>query len=69
MTKEQFARRVIKCTYQHWYYVLRGEKNLGYRKAVIVARLLNTAPELWINPDADANDRRNAWNKYIGEKP
>jgi len=49
-----------------WYFVLKGERNLGYKKAKIAAQVLNTETDLWINPEASANDRREAWGKFTG---
>lgn len=68
MTKEDFAKKILKCTHTHWYCVLKGDKNLGYRKAEVAARVLNTPVDLWINPDASVNDRKEAWDNFTDDK-
>jgi hypothetical protein len=65
MTKKQFARDVIGCSYSLWRFALLGQRNLGYPKAKIAATVLNTGIDVWLDEEK-ADERQRAWDQYQG---
>ena len=63
MTKKEFSAKILKCSDQHWRYILAGERNLGLRRAKLVAQLLSTSLEVWIDPEK-TTERQRAWEKF-----
>jgi hypothetical protein len=64
MTQKDFSKNIVQSSQAHWAMVLSGKRNLGYRKAQVVASVLNTSIDLWLNPKSKSNERRAAWNLY-----
>lgn len=63
MTKDEFSVKILKCSYGHWRYVLRGERNLSYNKARLVSQLLVTDVDTWLDTK-QAKNRQAAWDKF-----
>lgn len=63
MTKKEFSERILKCSGQQWRYVLAGKRNLGLKRAKLVAQLFSTSLDVWIDPDR-TKDRKEAWEKF-----
>jgi hypothetical protein len=63
MTKQEFSAKILECSYNHWRYILRGERNLGYSKAKIVSQLFSTPVEIWIDGTMAAA-RQAAWESF-----
>lgn len=66
MTKQQFSKKFLKCTYNHFRYVLRGERGLNFKKAEVAAKVLGTDVTVWLDPTKAAK-RREAWDRYQSE--
>lgn len=64
MTKKDFSTKILKASQPYWGMVLDGERHLGYNRAQVAASVLNTSIELWMNPKANPNERRAAWNLF-----
>lgn len=67
MTKKDFSLKIVKSSENYWAMVVRGQRNLGYKRAQRVSDILGTSIDLWINPHASVNDRREAWEKFSKE--
>jgi len=64
MTKKEFSSKILRCSYHHWRYVLKGERNLAIHKAKLVSQLLNTDVIVWIETGRSL-DRQSAWQRFI----
>ena len=64
MTQKDFAITILKATPPYWGIVLSGKRHLGYAKAQAAASVLNTSIDLWMNPKANPNERKAAWNLF-----
>lgn len=49
------------------FYLLKGERNLSYPKAKLVAEQTGTDPAVWQDPER-VSERRPAWEKTFGGK-
>ena len=63
MLKTDFPKKKLNCTYSHFWYVLRGEKNLSYKRAKIAAKCFDTDVDTWMD-ERMAAKRRDAWSQY-----
>ena len=63
MTKEEFSKKILKCSYNLFSQALAGTRNLGYRKARTAAMIFDTDIEVWIDPSKQP-ERIKAWNKF-----
>lgn len=64
MTQKDFATTILKASQPLWGMVLSGKRHLGYHKAQVASSVLNTSIDLWMNPKANPNERRAAWNLF-----
>lgn len=64
MTQKDFSKKILNVTPAYWGMVLRCERHLGYPKAQVASSVLNTSVDLWINPKANPNERKAAWNLF-----
>lgn len=65
MTQKEFADTVLQSSQAFWGMVLSGKRNLGYEKAQAASVVLNTSLDLWMNPKANHNERKAAWNMFL----
>lgn len=68
MTQKDFASTILQSTQPYWGMVLAGKRNLGYKKAQAAASVLNTSVDLWMNPKANPNERKAAWNQFSSKR-
>jgi hypothetical protein len=66
MNIKEFSSKILKCSGGHWRYVLRGERNLSFNKAKLIAQLFETDLETWIDGNRTV-DRVRAWEKFIND--
>lgn len=62
MSKKYFAS-LLNISYGHWRFVLLGERNLNLSKARVVAHLLDTPVDIWMDPEMK-KERQAAWVRY-----
>ena len=68
MTNKEFSAKILKASVTHWQWVLKGERNLGFKKAQMVSQLFNTDITVWIDKTRSL-ERKAAWKKFNeGEK-
>jgi hypothetical protein len=67
MTITEFSKKILKCTYSHFWYVLRGERDLSYKKAKAAAQHLDTDLDTWLDARLAAK-RREAWKRYASSR-
>lgn len=66
MTHKKFAE-IIGVTPQFWRMVRRKERSFSFKKAQAASAMLSTKIELWMdNPEITAEQRKKAWEKYVG---
>lgn len=63
MTNKEFSEKILKSSRNHWVFVLKGQRNLGYKRASLVAQLLDTSLEVWLDSRRVA-ERLAAWDKF-----
>jgi len=67
MTKKEFSTKILKCSDQHWRYILAGERNLSIKKAKLVSQLLSTDVLVWMDSE-QVHRRKAAWKQFSGEE-
>ena len=63
MTKQEFSKKILRCSYGLWRAVLAGNRNLSIGKAQLASQVLVTSPDVWIDP-LRVKDRQEAWEKF-----
>lgn len=63
MNQRDFVNK-IGCSDAMFSLVLKGKRCFSYTVAKKVAKILRTGVDVWANPDADAEERQEAWKKY-----
>lgn len=51
-----------------WSLVLSGKRNLSFTNASRVSKILRTGITLWLDPEADPQERKGAWQKFVSQK-
>ena len=64
MTKVEFSAKILKVSYGMWRFVLRGERNLSYKKALLASQVLSTPVDVWLDAGR-VREREDAWAKFI----
>ena len=63
MNMADFSSKILKVSYAMWRFVLRGERNLSYKRALLASQILGTSVDVWLDENK-TSERKAAWEKF-----